>query len=316
MPEIICSQAACPLKANPNAKFCSDCGGKRDDKEGPPPVLCDQSPCGLRDDPSSKFCSECGDSRSMREDNPHARMMRDAQQAALDRRDLAMDEARGTRNYGGRMEEVAGSPTERHAEELRVGAGQEPRPEPGRPMTGEEKAAAQRRINAARIAAQRKPVPRDPKIAGEMDENYRAVTTLNASGMVEGDLYDRMMPHGHGRTALQAGDGKHERGKLSAGGAKALPADYHEHVRVLEYRFTHSTHPVGTARAFAESRQAQMREVSKKGNTNAWGFEKQEGDEHIPTPEEVAEEIERKRVNSDEPRSEFLRKRWERDNKK
>jgi len=309
MSNIICGTTSCPLKANPNAKFCSDCGSKRVDKEGPPPVLCDESPCGLRTDPTSKFCSECGDARSMKEDNPHARMMRDAQQAALDRRNLAMDEARGTRNYGGRMEEVAGSPTERHAEHLRVESGQEPRPEAGRPMTMEEKAAAQRRITEARIAAQRPAVPRDPRIASPIDENYRSVTTLNPNEMVEGELYDRLMPHGHGRTALQAGEGKHESGKLSAGGAKALPADYHEHVRVLEYRFNHSTHPVGTARAFAESRQRQMQDVAKKGNTNEWGFEKREGDEHLPSPEEVAAEIERKRVAPDQPRSKWLQDR-------
>jgi hypothetical protein len=185
-------------------------------------------------------------------------------------------------------------------------------------MTLEERAAAERRITAARIAAQRPKVARDPRIAEPIDESYRGVTNLNPNEMVEGKLYDRMMPHGHGRTALQAGEGKHESGKLSAGGAKALPADYHDHVRVLEYRFKHSTHPVGTARAFAESRQAQMREVAAKGNTNAWGFEQQPGDEHLPSPEEAAEALakkreeaaaEERRKQAEEPRSKWLRKK-------
>lgn len=309
MSDISCVIAGCPLKANPAAKFCADCGSNRADMI-PPTVICDESPCGLRDDLTAKFCPGCGDSRSMREDSPHAKRMREAQQLALDKRNLAFEDARSTQNYSGRMDKVGQSTHEHRAAELRGQPLENAPPPPGRRMTPEEITRAGQRLRDAEAAARRPRPARDPKQSVGWDPEHRAISSLDGN-LVEGELYDRMMPHGHGRTALRAGEGEHEIGRLSSG---KIGADYHSHVRVLEYKFNHSTHPMGTARAFAESRQKQMADLAEKGNTNAWGFEKQEGDKNLPTPDEVAG-VQKERIKRDaaKPRSKRRQDRMERE---
>lgn len=178
-----CKEEHCPLLqwGETQAKFCSLCGSKAEDKlkevtQEPEIPICSHCKAPIPDPERIRFCTECGTPTK-------------SVQKLLDSHS---------------------KPTG-------------PTPEGTRGLTEEEMTRIHARMQTA--------APTAPEALPDAEWERELSSPRD---MAVQPYLKSIMPRGHGRTATQSIEGNPSPGFLSRG---KLPVDYHQHVRVIPYRF-------------------------------------------------------------------------------